>query len=499
MKRKLLFAMLIVLTTMFLSAGYVSAKQNHLPDVKKFTLDNGLVLLVVERHDSSTVQCFRFHGTGAMHEHHGIRNSSHLYEHMMFKGTKKIGTWNYEAEKPIMEEMERIVDEIDREMAKEINDYQKADQEKIDRLWKKVEELQQKQSRYIIKHDLDNLYKEMGSYGADAMTNFDNTIYYVTLPANRLEGWVFLDADTLKEPVFREFYSERKVLLAERNMLISDPSRVMRERLYSTMYPMLEYSMNVHSLRPAEMLEYYKKFYAPNKTVLVLVGNVDAQEAYHLVKKYYGDIPAQPEPRPILHFAYSQNEERRVEIEMKWQPLVSIGFHGPKPGHPDQYAMELLLDILTAGGSGRFYENIIGKNTARRCSGFLSRDVFANFIIIEASLGRGVTTSQLEKAIYAEFERLKTEPVSASELEKVKNWHQKAFLSRIRSRFSLARTLAWNQHWTGDWRNFDNRDKIRAVTAEDIMRVANKYLVKSNRTVVTLVPPEKVQNTEMLK
>jgi predicted Zn-dependent peptidase len=501
MKRKVLLTMLAVIITLLLAAGYASAKQDYLPDVREFKLPNGLTLLVVERPDSPTVACYIYHPVGSVHEPPGLTGAAHMAEHMMFKGTKKLGTWNYEAEKPIMEKIDRLMDQIDRERVKGLTDYQKVDQARIDRLWEQVSELQKEQDKYIRKNEIWAIYDSHGSKGLNASTWLDRTDYLINLPSNKLELWAFIESDRLKNPVFREFYSERDVVYEERRMKVNNPGGAVSEAFFNAMFTALPYrhrtigfASDIESFRRNEVLGFLKKYYAPNNTVIVLVGDVDAKNAHQLVKKYFGDIPRQPELKPHFFVEPEQRGERRIEVEFEGQPTLRIGYHGPKPGHPDQYALEVMMDILSSGRTGRFHQNIVRNNLAFNCSASLWEVAYANILLFGASPQKGVTTLQVEEAIYKEIDRLKTEPVSQWELEKVKNQNDQRFISLLRNRMNLARALAPAHVWTGNWRNIDNREKIRAVTAEDIIRVANKYFTKSNRTVATVVPPEKSQD-----
>jgi predicted Zn-dependent peptidase len=496
MKKRFLLLFSVILLAFILATGMLSADRGNLPDVKEFTLPNGLVLLVIERHDSPTVAAYRFHRVGSIHEWPGMTGAAHLLEHMKFKGTEKIGTWNYEAEKPIMEKIDRLLDEIDKERAKGLTAYQAMDQKKIDSLWEQVRKLQNEQRKYIRKNEVWSLFDSHGGKGMNASTGFDRTDYYINLPSNKLELWAFIESDRLKNPVFREFYSERDVVHEERRMGINNPSGALFESFIATMFktypyghPIVGFDSDIESMRRHEVLSFLRKYYSPNNTILVLAGDVKAQDAYNLVRKYFGDMPWQPEPKPQFQVEPPQRGERRVEVEFDAQPMIRIGFHGPKPGHPDQYALDVLMSILSDGRTSRFYENIVRNNIAFQCSGSLWSMAYTNLMVIGATPKQGVSTSELEEAIYKEIDRLKTEPVTEWELEKVKNQTDRRFISILRNNMDLAEHLAYAQGWTGSWRNIDEREKIRAVTAEDVMRVADKYLIRSNRTVATLVPP----------
>jgi predicted Zn-dependent peptidase len=495
MKRKILVTIIAVFIALLLSADCISAGADYLPDVKEFTLSNGLVLMVVERSDSPTVACYRYHKAGSVNERPGITGAAHLAEHMMFKGTKKIGTWNYEAEKSIMDKVDYLIDEIVKERARGLTDYQKMNKAKIDKLWEQVVNLQKEQEKYIHKEEVWGIFDSHGGREMNASTSFDETDYYVYLPSNKLEAWAFIESDRLANPVFREFYAERDVVYEERRMTVdNEPDGILFESLFNAMFSSLPYrheiggfASDIESMKRSEVLEFVRKYYSPNNTILVLVGDVDAQEAYQLVNRYFGGIPRQADLKPEFHIEPAQKGERRTEVEYDAQPAVMIGFHGPKPGHPDQYALHVLMSILSDGETGRFHQNIIKEKIAFSCNAVQWNLAYANILYFECSPSEDISTEQLEKSIYQEIDRLKKEPVSQWELEKVKNQNDMNFISLMQDRMMLADGMATAKAWTGDWRNIDNRDKIRSVTAEDVMRVANRYLVKSNRTVSTLI------------
>jgi predicted Zn-dependent peptidase len=501
MRKRLHLPVFILLIAVMLTSGIFAAKQDYLPDVKEFKLSNGLILMVVERSDSPTVTCYRYHKVGSVNEYPGMTGAAHLAEHMKFKGTQKIGTWNYEAEKPIMEKIDRLVDEIDRERAKGLTGYQKADQAKIDRLWEQVSELQKEQDKYIRKNEIWAIYDSNGGRDMNASTWYDRTDYYLNLPSNKLELWAFLESDRLKNPVFREFYSERDVVYEERRMGVNNPRGAIFEAFFNAMFtslpyrhPIVGFASDIESMRRNEVLDFLKKYYAPNNTIIVLVGDVKAQEAYQLVKKYFGDMPRQPELKPEFHVEPAQKGERRVEVEFEGQPMLRIGYHGPRPGHPDQYALEVMMNILSSGRTGRFHQNIVRNDIAFNCSAGQLNLAYANTLLFAGTPHTNASMAELEEAIYKEIDRLKTEPVTKWELEKIKNQFENDYISLLQDKQELAEALATSKAWTGDWRNFDERDKIRAVTEKDIMRVANRYFTKSNRTVAILVQPEKEQD-----
>ncbi|MCD4782366.1 MAG: insulinase family protein [Candidatus Eremiobacteraeota bacterium] len=498
MRRKISPVIAVILLALLFITSQALAKEVKL-DVKKHVLPNGLTVLIIEKHDAPLVALYRYHKVGGVNEYSGMFGASHLLEHMMFKGTKKIGTWNYEAEKPIMAKIDKLVDEIDRERAKGISDYHKMDKAKVKKLWDEVHKLQKEQRKYIRKNELDFLYEGHGARGLNASTGYDATDYYCNLPSNKLELWMFIESDRMKEPVFREFYPERDVVYEERRMRTdNNPNGLLFENFFSHFFVAIPYGQDVvgwatdiESLRRDKIEKYFRKYYSPGNTIIAIVGDVNEEKTMKLIKEYFGNIPAQPLPEPIYAKEPLQRGERRIKVKYEAAPRVVIGFHGPKPGHPDQYVLDVISSLLSSGRTSRFYKNLVRKNIAFGVSGSNWTFGYANAFVVMGSPKNPNTTQDLEKAIYAELERLKTKPVGKRELQKIHNKIDARYLKIISTNMGMAQHLAHAEAWTGSWKNFDERDKMKMVSADDIMRVAKKYFTSDNRTVTVLVKKEK--------
>ncbi len=487
----------LVLLLCFLTVSALA--RDYTPDVRVHEYPNGLVLMVVEDRQWPTVLCYRYHRVGSVNEHAGITGTAHLLEHMMFKGTREVGTWNYEAEVPIMEEIDGLMDEIDRERAKGLNDYQEMDQDKIDRLWEEVKKQQEKQRKYIRKNEIDYIYNTHGARGLNASTGFDSTDYYLSLPSNRLEIWAYLESQRMKEPVFREFYSERDVVHEEYRMYANNPGYFLFYNFVSNMFHaspyghhVLGWESDIQSMRRNRVMDFLRQYYAPNNTALVLVGDVDFESARKMVDGYFGDIPRQADPPPVFTREPERRGERRAELMFEAsQPRLTIGFQGPTPGHPDEDALDVISYLVSKGRTSRFYRNLVEEEIAYSVTGWNWTMNYANLFYISAIPREPNTAGDLEEAIYQELDRFKTEPVTQRELQKAKNWIEKDYLDTLTTRFSLAHSLAHAYLIKGDWRRFDTRARLNKVTPEDIQRVANKYFTRERRTVVTLVPESK--------
>jgi predicted Zn-dependent peptidase len=245
-------------------------------------------------------------------------------------------------------------------------------------------------------------------------------------------------------------------------------------------------------MKREEVAAHFKTYYAPNNAVAVIVGDVQEDQVMALMKKYFEPIPAQNPPRPVFTRDETQCGEKRIEVEFDAKPSLEIGFHGPLFGSPDQYALEIIGRILSWGRTSRFYQELIEKHPLAMTADAYNIDMtYGNFFVIEALPKAPHSSRELEEAVYAELEKLKTEPVSQWELEKVRNQMDADFVRGLEDNMDLARMLASAKTRTGDWRNFDEREKYARVTPEDIMRVAGTYFIKTNRTVAELVSKKK--------
>lgn len=497
MKKKLSFLMAVIL--ILLAFSFARASEIKL-DVKEHTLKNGLKVLIIERHDIPTFTALIQYNVGSVYESRGITGAAHLLEHMLFKGTKKIGTWNYEAEAPIMKKIDALEEEINIEYEKLQTAYGKGSLEKIKALKEEVEKLQAEQGKFIIKNELDRIYQENGSSGLNAFTWYDVTQYHVSLPSNRLELWFFLEADRMENPVLREFYSERDVVYEERRMRIdTSPYGKMWEEMGAAAFYSLPYHNyvigwpgDIATMSRKQVEDFYKKYYSPNNAVVVIIGDIKEEEVMKLMKKYFEVIPSSPRQTEVITSEIPQTGERRVEVEFDAQPQIRVCFHGPKFGDDDQYVLDIIGQLLSGGRTSRYYKKLVEDKEMALFAQANRIDLkYSNFFMLAGAPKDPYTAADLEKEMLEALELLKKEKVSDWELQKVKNQIEAAFIEQLSASHELATTLAFAQNLTGDWRNFDTREKYKKVTSEDIIKVANKYFKKSNRTVITLVKKEK--------
>ncbi|HIE50132.1 MAG TPA: insulinase family protein [Armatimonadetes bacterium] len=468
--------------------------------VREHQLPNGMQILTYERHQAPVVSITMRLKVGAVDEVTGYTGTAHLLEHMLFKGTAIIGTRDYAAEKPLLEEIDRLGEELDAERAKG----DKADKDKIRRLEEQLRQKQQEHQKYVIKNELDQIYSAAGGVGFNASTSKDFTTYTVSLPANKLELWMVLESDRMRNPVLREFYSEREVVLEERRQRTDTrPFGKLYETFLATAFlahpygvPIIGWASDIALLPKAKVKEFLHRYYAPNNAVVAFVGDFQPEQVIAWMEKYFGPIPPQNIPRRTVTREPPQMGERRVAVEFDAEPQLLIGYHKPTAPHRDDYVLDVVDAILSTGRTSRFYRRLIEEQQIA-VSAWTSNGSpgarYDNLFVIGATPRHPHTTEELEQAIYAEMERLQSEPVPDWELEKVRHQVRAAFIRSLNSNRGLADQLSYFQALLGDWRYLTTYPEvIETVTPEEIQAAVNRYFIPANRTVAVLVRKTKV-------
>jgi len=436
------------LTVLLLIAGVVLLPAGELNfKIDEHQLDNGLKVLLIEDHSCPTVTVQAWYKCGSKNERPGITGISHMFEHMMFKGTEKFP-----------------------------------------------------------KERFDRLIYANGGYN-NAWTSFDNTTYYEVLPPDKVEIAIELEADRSRNLIIDEpnLLSERNVVLNERmNRYDNSPFMSLYEQLYNNAFVAHPYRWlpigfvsDIKDFEVDELKEYYHINYAPNNSFLIIAGDFNPDEVMKMVNKYYGPLSAEDPAPPVTTIEPEQKGEKRIKYHKIAQlPMFIAGFKTPEGKHPDFFPLKVAAKVLFDGESSRLYNRLVyTEQKAMFIEGGAGRIQDPGLFYVMAGATPGANLSDIETITWEEIDKLQTEPITESELQKAKNQLEADFIMGMQSNEGRASEVGYFEIDMEDYKHiYKEADGIINVTAEDVMRVAKQYLSDMNRTVVILVPESPKQS-----
>jgi predicted Zn-dependent peptidase len=496
MRTRILQVFLLLLVVVVAAPAAAQTLADFEKSVTEFTLPNGMKFIVVERRAVPVVSFFLHADVGAVDEQVGQSGLAHMFEHMAFKGTSTIGTKDFKKEKAAMAR----VDQAYAAWAAERHKGEQADAAKLGELETAFLKAQEEADKYVESNEFSIAIEENGGVGLNAGTGSDETVYFFSLPSNKMELWFSLESARFLDPVLREFYKERNVVMEERRLRIeSRPIGKLVEEFLAVAYEAHPYGRSgigwrsdLENLTREQAERFFRAYYTPRNLTAVIVGDVDPQEVARLARLYFGRIPAGPTPERVWTVEPPQQGERQLTVHAQSQPILLIGYHKPSIRHADSAVFDAVQDVLSSGRTSRFYRSLVQeKKLAVAAGGFpgFPGDKYPNLFIFFSVAAAGKTNQENQKAMLEEIEKLRTELVSDEELARVKARARAQLVRQLSSNSGLAGQLASHQVLTGDWRNLFRRlEAIDKVTHEDIRRVAQTYFTERNRTVGYLVP-----------
>ena len=457
--------------------------------VKK--LPNGLTVIVLERPEAPVFSFFTFVDAGSTQDPLGKTGLAHMFEHMAFKGTDKIGTKDWPAEKAALAKVETAYAAYIAERDKTFN----RDEQKLKDLEKAWKDAIAQADQYVIPNQFGEIVEREGGEGMNASTNEDSTQYFYSFPTNRLELWAYLESERFLHPVMREFYKERNVVIEERRMRTdSNPIGRLLEQFLTASYqahpyhrPTIGWMSDLNSFSATDAQNFFDRYYIPSNMVIAVVGDVKASETIPLMEKYFGRLPTKPTPDERTTTEPPQNSERRVTLQQTAQPFYLEGYHRPDYRDPDDAVYDAITDLMSNGRTSRLYRSLVrDKKIASFAAGFsgLPGTKYPHLFAFYAVPLPGHKPAEMGDAIHAEIDRLKKEDITDEELAMIKTRSKADLLRGLGDNEGLAQQVAIYQARHGDWRElFRSVDRIDKVTKADIRRVANKSFVDTNRTV----------------
>ncbi len=455
------------------------------------TLPNGLTVLILRRPEAPVFSFFTMVDTGSAQDPLSKTGLAHMMEHMAFKGTPDIGTTNYAEEKVALAKVEEAYAAYEAERIKRVG----KDPQKLAQLQKEWQDATKAADKFVVKNQFGEIVESHGGVGMNAFTTYDETGYMYSMPSNMIELWAAIESDRFANPVMRDFYKERNVVMEERRMRTdSDPTGRLIEQFLGTAFaanpyhrPTIGYQSDLQSFSATDAENFFHRYYLPGNMVIALVGDLDPATVMPIVERYFDQLPAKPKPTELTSVEPPQNSVREVKMQDMAQPIYVEGYHRPSYLDPDDAVYDAITDIMSNGRTSRMYRSMVrDQKIAAAAAGFsgFPGTKYAHLFAFYGVPLPGHTNAEMQKGIQEQINKLKTEDVTDDELAMFKTRTKADLIRGLASNAGLAQQLAIYQTRYGDWRElFKYLDKVDKVTKADIRRVANKVFVEGNRTI----------------
>jgi len=501
--RKVLLALALlpfVLSGM-VRADAVSQESGVQPRV--VTLQNGLKILMVERHEEPSVAAGMFYNVGSVNDPAGQSGIAHLFEHMLFKGTQILGTTNYESEQSFIQREDALRDKMNtefdrmREMKRrgEIDDVLDPQQwtEAYTKMNGEYSQLIAEHRKLVKNNEVFNLYTTNGGARLNAGTTNDATMYFVQLPSNKLELFFWVESDRMNNGIMREFYVERDNVREERRLRTESTPTGKYDEAFEALFwqshpygvPVLGWASEVESITRDDVRDFYQRYYTPNNCVMVLVGDFDADKALEEAQRYFGRIPRGAiDPKPVITEEPPPIAERRFYAEAETNPRLRMRFHTVAMGHKDEAALDVIGELLS-GKTGRLFKRLVTQEEAAIGTPRASHQArkYAGYFEINVTVKESRTPEEVETFVLEELQKLQDGEITDYELQKVKNQVLASSVRRLQSNFGLMVQLGLLDTWL-DWSYINEAPKrMLAVSADDVRAALKRYFDPKTRTV----------------
>ncbi|PCJ16271.1 MAG: hypothetical protein COB02_16595 [Candidatus Cloacimonadota bacterium] len=457
------------------------------------TLDNGLKVMIYEKHDVPIINTWIGFKVGSVDEHAGNFGCAHMLEHMLFKGNKIYGTTNLEKESKITKNIETLAKKMDKE---QLQDFPNPT---ILKLYKrKMKKLVANLNKVVIKSPYSPIYSENGGKGLNAYTSTDNTVYIVNIPSNKLELWALLESSKFTNPILRSYYPERDVVMEERRMRTDgSPRGLLWEQFMLTAFtahnyrnPVIGYMSELQTLAKSTLTDFFKQYYVPNNATIVLVGDVYPKDAIKLVKQYFSNWKTKKD-LPRTHIKEpKQYGERVTTVKYKAQPFFYSGYHIPKLDTLEGSALGLFAEVIAGGKSSIMYKEIVlKKQLAASVWAFAGAggERYSPLFMMGGTPKKPNSNADVNKAIEDVLKLVFKNGISLDELNRVKRKYKSQYIYAMDSSNNIGSLILKNEMNLGSYKEiFNDLDRVLGLTPQNLLKIAKKYIHQDNKTTANL-------------
>ena len=468
--------------------------------VRIYTLPNGLRVYLSVNKAKPRVQANIAVRVGSKNDPAETTGLSHYLEHLMFKGTPRYGTMNYEAEKPYLDKITKLYEEY----------RQITDSAQRVAFYHVIDSVSYEASKYLIANEYDKLMATIGAQGVNAYTSYDMTVYVQDIPSNQIENWCEIQADRFKDMVIRGFHTELEAVYEEKNQTMdNDVTRLVDSLMYS-LYPHYPYGTQTtigtqeHLKNPSivNILNHYKTWYVANNVAICMSGDFDPDQVIQLIDKYFGDMPSNNH-LPVLKTPALQPLNRVVTTNVygKQQAMTAVAWRMPGASSEDDYLVSILSELLSNGQAGLLDQEINLKLKALGSEAFRFENVDYDMLAVIVVPLEGQSLEAVRDLILEQVERIRKGDFDESLLKSIvrnREYQQQRELESNNARVKLMQSsFLAHRHWKDDVALLN---KMRNVTKQQVVDFANKYLsltgyavcykrLGENNTVVKIAKP----------
>lgn len=482
MKRAFQFMMALMLSSLLLSCSnykYESVKNDPL-NARIYTLDNGLKVYMTVNKETPRIQASIAVKVGGKNDPAETTGLAHYFEHLMFKGTESFGTQNYEAEKPLLDEIEKQF-EIYRNTS---NRYERED------IYRVIDSLSFEASKYAIPNEYDKLMSTIGSNMTNAYTSYDETVYIEDIPSNQIENWAKIQADRFAHNVIRGFHTELETVYEEKNMSLVSDSDKLYEAIFSSLFHNHPYGTQTvlgtqeHLKNPSitNIKNYYKEWYVANNIAICLSGDFNPDKMIKVIDKYFSVLPTNPNLQkiefkpedPIVQPIVTQVNGREAE-------MVAVAWRLPAMNHEDSKILDLMSQVLYNGSTGLIDQNVNQPQLTLGLYGGTYTLADHSLLMIMGYPQTGQTLDEVRDIILEQIDLLKGGQFSEELLPAIVNNMKLREMKSLENNFSRADKFVTSFIYDVPWEDMVNElDEKSKITKEDIVECANRYLSRDN-------------------
>ncbi len=437
-------------------------------------LSNGLTVYISTERSTPSVSSWISVRSGSRHDPANSTGLAHYLEHMLFKGTGKLGTLDIAKEKPHLDRIAALYDEL-----------RDAPESERAAIFSKIDQATQASSKYSVPNEFDNLYASLGIDGVNAFTSDEQTVYIATIPSNRFEVWTQVEGERFTDPQFRLFYPELESVYEEKNRSLDSAQSRVFQKLALALYPKHPYGtqptigLTEHLKTPAygDMLKYFDAWYRPNNMAIVLAGDIDAERALPALEKAFGRLEAKPLPALPPSSLEPSKTRQEVVVVAPGEQSIMLAWPTVAAGHEDEVALEAMDLVIDNSATGLLNLELVLSQKLPQAGSYSQQMREAGLWILTGTARDGQTLEEVESLLMSVIQKLKGGEFSQNDLDAIVVNREISEKRRLES--NGARVAIMNDAFIEGrpWEKVVSRQKrLRAVRREDVIRVASKYL-----------------------